>query len=712
MAEVVNVYESPPAIDPAKTAASETLDGQEIVNLPYPTPRDVRNALPFIPGVLRDATGQVHIGGSSSYQIYNQLDGFNVTHPTSGLLEMRVSADTLRAIEVQSSRYSAEHGKGSGGTVSLSTGMGDDRYRFSATNFIPSVQNRKGIKIDNWTPRATLSGPLRKKRAWFFLAADGEYGLDVIDELPPGADQNLAWRVNNLARAQVNLNQSNILTSSFLINHFRSMRAGLTRFNPTETTLDRRLAAYLFTAKDQSRLPNGVVLEVGFGASQFRADERPAGSAPYLIRPGGTSGNYFKTAEEQARRLQVILNLVLPTMLWHGRHEFKVGADVNRITYEQSAERRPISVFREDGTLSRQITFGGAPRFGRNNLEVSGFAQNRWTISERLLLETGIRIDWDQIIRRTSISPRLASTYLLTRGGETKISAGIGLYHDATNLAFITRPLAGRQVDLAYAPDGTTPAGRVETSFHVNERLLKSPRTLNWSVGLERNLPASVYLLVGLMHERGTAGFAFFDEYTDQPGQRIGQRIDQRANVFELRNDRRDHYTALEVTARRTFRGNYQLFASYVRSAARSTAVLDFDLDGPFFGRQGGGLLPWDAPNRLLSWGWLPLVKKFDFAYSLDWRSGYPFSLVNEDQELVGSPGSHRFPAYFSLNTHVERRFRLLGLQLALRAGFNNLTNRPNPTEVNNNVDSPLFLTFGGTDHRAFVGRVRFLGRK
>lgn len=53
--EVVNVYETPPASDPAKTAASETLEGQEIVNLPYPTPRDVRNSLPFISGVLRDA---------------------------------------------------------------------------------------------------------------------------------------------------------------------------------------------------------------------------------------------------------------------------------------------------------------------------------------------------------------------------------------------------------------------------------------------------------------------------------------------------------------------------------------------------------------------------------------------------------------------------------------------------------------------------------
>ncbi len=108
----------------------------------------------------------------------------------------------------------------------------------------------------------------------------------------------------------------------------------------------------------------------------------------------------------------------------------------------------------------------------------------------------------------------------------------------------------------------------------------------------------------------------------------------------------------------------------------------------------------------------MPLVKKFDFAYSLDCRSGFPFSVVNEQQQLVGALNSHRFPAYFTLNTHVERRFTLFSYYLALRAGFNNVTNRENPSLVNNNVDSPQFLTFGGTQHRAFTGRIRFLGRK
>jgi hypothetical protein len=38
--EVVNVVESPPAIDPAQVSAQEQLTGVDVINLPNPTPRD------------------------------------------------------------------------------------------------------------------------------------------------------------------------------------------------------------------------------------------------------------------------------------------------------------------------------------------------------------------------------------------------------------------------------------------------------------------------------------------------------------------------------------------------------------------------------------------------------------------------------------------------------------------------------------------------
>jgi TonB dependent receptor/Carboxypeptidase regulatory-like domain len=703
IAETVNVYDSPRTIDPEKTAVSEKVSSREILSLPYPSTHDYRKVLPLIPGVIADNSDQIHLGGSSTYQIFDQLDGFNITQPVNGLLVMRVSPDALRAIDVQSSRLSAQYGKGSGGNLNLTSGMGDDRYRFSATNFIPSPQTVKGVNFSEWTPRATFSGPLRKKKAWFFEAADADVNQKIVSELPNGADRNTSWRADSLLKAQFNLSDRNILSAGFLLNRFHSGHEGLSRFDPLETTTDVHDSAYLASLKDQLYTASGALLEIGFAVNQFHDEEQPMGNLPYKITPEGTSGNFFKSSTATARRLEWIGILTLPSIRWHGVQEFKLGVDLDRITYDQLEVRHPILVLRENGTLSRQITFPGNPQFSQDNFEGSAFAQDRWSISNRLLVEAGLRYDRDSIIRRGSVSPRIATTYLLTEDGGTKLSGGVGLYYDATNLDLITRPLAGRRFDQLYAGDGVTPLGPpVTTSFQVNERSLKVPRFTNWSAGWEQKLPAQVYLDVEFLQKRGHNGFAFFN--LGQPGQVSG--------ALELRSDRRDRYDGLQITVRRDFKSNYAVLASYGRSTARSNAVLDFDIDNVSFREQAGGPLLWDSPNRFITWGWLPLVKKFDFAYSLDWREGFPFSVVNQEQQIIGLPNSQRFPTYFTLNTHIERRFHLFGYYLALRAGFNNVTNQKNPTVVNNNVDSPEFLSFGGTQHRVFTGRIRFLGRK
>lgn len=703
--EVVNVVYSPPAIDPAKTASTQNLTSEEVVNLPYTVTRDIRYALPLMPGVLQDAYGQVYVNGSSTRQIVDRLDGFNITDPANGLFTLRVSTDAIRSLELLGSRASAEHGKGSGGVLNLATGMGDDRFRLSSTDFVPSLQNRKGIHINNWTPRATVSGPLRKGRAWFMDALDGEYGLDIVEELPAGADRNPAWFLGNLAKAQVNLTPGNILAASFLVNRFRSEHAGLSPFNPQEATVNEDESAYVFTIKDQAMLGNGMLLEVGLGVSKFYSEFEPLGDKPYIIHPESTSGNYFAAATGRARRWQGIANLFPPPWRWHGRHESKVGIDLDWLASHQFVTRRRFSILREDGTLSREVTFSASPAFTKKNVEVSGFAQDRWSVRDRWLVEAGARLDWDQILRRPLFSPRLASSVVLTPDGQTKLTWGIGLYYDATSLDLLTRGLTGHRLDLFYDGTGTTLVRPpVETSFLAEARNLRAPRFLNWSVDLERKLPAEIYFTLRFLQKRGTDGWTYIN-----PGAAQGDPFSGR---FELANERRDHYDALEVTARRTFKGNHVVFASYTRSAARSTAVLNFSLDSPLFSPQAGGPLPWDTPNRFNSWGWLPLPWKSTLAYWLDWRDGYPFSLVNQDQQLVGSPGSHRFPTYFSLNLHLERRFRVLGFEWALRGGFDNITNHQNAFAVDNNVDSQHFLIFSAIQDRALTARIRLLGRK
>ena len=703
--ESVDVTNSPPAIDQTRTVASETIGARELINIPYPTSRDFRSVLPFLPRVHRGLNGQVHINGSASYQVFYALDGFNISHPSSGMLELRVSPDALRTIELQSTRYSAEYGKASGGVLNLTTGMGDERYRVTATDFMPSVQFIRGFSLNSWTPRLAFSGPIRKGRAWFYSAADADVGLDIRIDLPKGADRNQAWRWNALGKGQVNLSPTHLLNVSFLKNQFHSEYSGLSINLPQGSTPELKQEAYLFTLKDQIFRANGLRIETGVAASQFRSDILPRGSLPYQLTPATTRGSYFKKSETLSRRFQGLVNITLSPSQWRGRHEVKLGADVNQIDYERRLARSPINILRADNTLSRRIDFDGSPLARRDNFEIGAYLQDRWAISNRLLVEGGMRFDRDAIVGRLLASPRLSASALLTKNGETRLAFGTGLFYDASNPDFLTRPLEGRRVDQFFALDGRTPSRQsVETAFILNERRLKAPRFFSWSMEFERKLPAEIYLRTEWIGRRGVNGYAFELQGNPQPN--------QPTTTLELGNTRNDRYDALTLTARRSFKENYHLFASYTRSSARTNAVLDFSLDTPIYSPQRGGPLDWDAPHRLISWGWTPLVKKFDLLYSVDWRSGYPFSVINQDRRLIEDPNSRRFPPYFSLNLHAERRVRLFGLNLALRAGFNNITNRQNAAQVDNNINSPQFLRFNSIQGRTFNGRIRFLGRK
>ncbi len=712
--ETVHVIYSPPAIDPAQTATTENLSGAQVIQLPYPTTRDVRNALSLIPGVLPDINGdgQAHVAGAASNQVLYALDGFDISQPVRGLLDLRVSTDAVRSIDVESSRTSAQFGRGSAGVLNLETGMGDDHFRFFATDFIPSFQQRRGFNLQNATPRFTFSGPVSKGKAWFYEAVEGEYDLNIKPELPPGQDRDRFWRLSDLARVQLNLTSGNRLIGSFVVNRSHQDHTGLSITQPLSTTTDQTRSAYFVTVKDQANWGNGVLLEVGFGLLQFGADALPLGTLPYVQFPGTAAGNSYLTSNSTVRRFESLANLFLPPFKWHGRHQFTIGTNLERTNDRQFAIRQPFSIVSATGSLERSVSFTANPRFEQNLFAASGFAQDRWLVSDRLLLEPGVRFDADDILHRGLVSPRLAGTYMLTRNGETKASAGIGVYYDRTDLDLLTRALAGQRQDVFFAADGVTPLGPpVVTIFQADPRVLEEPRFLNWSVGLERKLPAAIYLKAEFLEKRGTHGFDY---------QNVNDVISPAgiptSGLFVLRNDRRDCYDGVTVSLQRTFKKSYPLLIAYTHSKAHSNAILDSTLDNPFFSQQLGGPLPWDAPDRVLSWGAapfsLPRLGHYDLVFTFDWRTGYPFSLVNREQELVGLPDRARFPDYAALNVHVEKRFRLFGFEWAIRGGFNNVTSRKNPSAVNNNVDSPSFGQFGGFQHRAFTGRIRFLGRK
>src|SRR5262249_44730471 len=156
----------------------------------------------------------------------------------------------------------------------------------------------------------------------------------------------------------------------------------------------------------------------------------------------------------------------------------------------------------------------------------------------------------------------------------------------------------------------------------------------------------------------------------------------------------------------------------YTRSSARSNTLMDVGPESYFFGNyflgndplRGSGPLSWDAPNRVVSWAYLPTPRpKWSIAYLLEYRTGVPFSAVNNAGAIVGPINSYRYPDYFSLNFDLERKVRAGGQLWAVRIGWNNITNHFNPDSVNGSVESSQFLKFFGGQPRTLAFRIRWL---
>ena len=251
-------------------------------------------------------------------------------------------------------------------------------------------------------------------------------------------------------------------------------------------------------------------------STSFRAAPSHTSSIP--IKPAAA---IHLTPHTQADRWQLYSNLFFKAIDWHGNHEFKVGVDFGPPPLRLQFRRQPISYLPTVESLpaggrqaipspcSRYSQFSG-PSFGEHyNVELSGYAQDRWLVTNRFLVEGGLRFDWDEVVRSELFSPRLAATYVLSQAANTKFSAGIGLFYDATPIFLIVRPQGGMRVDDFYDSSGALLSGPVTSVFSLPPYALEAPRYLNWSLGVEQKLPSRVYLKAEFIEKRSNNGFDY-----------------------------------------------------------------------------------------------------------------------------------------------------------------------------------------------------------
>ena len=140
----------------------------------------------------------------------------------------------------------------------------------------------------------------------------------------------------------------------------------------------------------------------------------------------------------------------------------------------QHVVRHDYEVLRDDGSVARYVSFEGSPFQARKNFEAAQYIQDHWTPREGLVLEAGVRAEWNEIVRDLEVAPRFSATWAPHGLPDTKFSAGWGVYYDAISMGAITRQQDQVSLSTFFLPGGIV-NGPVQTAFQVNEQALEVP---------------------------------------------------------------------------------------------------------------------------------------------------------------------------------------------------------------------------------------------
>jgi hypothetical protein len=717
----VDVNEQVSPVDITQTSNQEHLTGTEINNVPYPNSHSLRESMNLMPGVLLDPGGALHFNGSQESQVQYVLNGFNITDPITSLFGTLLAAEGIRELAYSSGRDSPQFGKGSAGVLAISTETGTDTFHYTATDFIPGVSIQRGVRIGNWYPRFGVSGPILRGKAWFSDSFASEYTNTLVNGLPSGQDTSSGWAGSNLFHVQWNLTPSQILFADLLVNVNNQNRAGLGPLDPISTTSNTRTRKYFGSIKDQFAFGHGALAEFGYAHNDFDDAQTPQGAALYVFSPAGRSGNYFVDSRQRATRDQGLAHVYLPAFHFAGTHQIEVGADADLLHYNADFQRTGYEVIGLSGQLLSETMFQGSGVFHLPDAEMSSYVLDTWRVAPRFQLSLGLRQDWERRTGDLAWSPRAAFSWAPLKSGRTRIAGGYSVTRDAVPLETLGRSLDQSALTTDYNIAGMPTGPAALTAFAIPNGGLKLPRAANWSLNVDHKVSQRMLVSAKVLRRRLTDGFVYLNTLDPEaPPSELPVPGGTAPGTYQLGNIRRDDYDSEQISVKQTLSGQYEWMVSYVHSRAVSNAFLDSNALDPQQALPYFAPMPWNAPNRLLGWAYLPLSRalprrlrgqNWAIAVLADARSGFPFSVQDQAGLVVGDADSHRYPFNFDLNVALERVVTLRGYRFALRGGVDNLTNQSNPTAVNNVIGAPQYLQFLGQEGRHYVVRIRFFGR-
>ena len=113
-------------------------------------PATVADALPLVPGVVREPGGGLSISGSAEHRSALIVNSADVTDPATGQFGLTVPIDSVETLNVYQTPFLAEYGRFTAGLVSVETRRGGDKWKWELNDPLPEFRIRswhlRGLK--------------------------------------------------------------------------------------------------------------------------------------------------------------------------------------------------------------------------------------------------------------------------------------------------------------------------------------------------------------------------------------------------------------------------------------------------------------------------------------------------------------------------------------------------------------------------------------
>ncbi len=645
----ISVSAAAPVLDTSSTTLGANLNTRTIETLP--SGRNYASVVQVTPGVSSDANpgnpdqSTISVYGSSGAENSFFIDGVNTTNVEYGFQGKELNFEFISEVDVKTGGYEAEYGRSTGGIINVITKSGGNEFTgdLFGYNDTDSLQaSRKAVvstagSQTGFTRRdfgLDLGGYILRDKLWFFGAVD-RVDNSVDSALPSGPNEGTivtSKSRRNLGSGKLTYNvaPNHSLIATFL----QDPRADTGAINDANHTLNGDPSTYL-GRQDFGGRDYALRYEGSFASSWVVTGQAARHKESNSVGPATAAGEAIEYRDQgndfaQTGGFGLIQNKNFDrkhygaSAMWLlGGQELKAGIDyetekaqvLKRMSGGQQVDvyankiNPAKTIYRHFYWTTPDATVANAPvsallaspEHKINTL----YVQDHWSISDRMVLNAGVRWDRQRIIDAAGVTqidmkkdyaPRFGFVFDPQGDHRAKLFGSAGRFFEEIPMDLVIRSFSyERQPRIVnYSPTSTTPDANAERDLgtpsailggftepsdpniknqYITEFLLGGERELapNFSVGVK-----GIYRNFGRVVE----DFLCADDGTyciGNPGEGIMKQVFtlDYSTTYPAPKPKRT-FKGIQLDATRRFSGNWQWMASYLFSK------LDGNYDGEY----------------------------------------------------------------------------------------------------------------------------------